>query len=527
MGAHVWGPAYLRDHLLPQLAAQRVEHGLVRRHAGVPLLHGGPGAGDRRPRRRPAVRRGVQAGRRLRARHAAVLLLGVRPAGPLPLPDARAVRLRRAVLRARRELQHLRRQPEVDDGRRVLVLDRPQPDDPRPRPARPAGCRPASTAAGRRSCSPSPVVCHGIVAIYVVRGRAPLVDLWLVNIDGTSRRLRATALDASASASLLLSAFWIGPFVGNHQYMTDMKYGARPEGAERLVLGHVLPARPRRSTSSSRRSPSSASSPCVARRHVERHRPRRRSACVTVALVYLTQRQPAGHRAAVEPAPAAAPLPRALPADDGRRRRGRRRGSSTLWRNRPAARVAGLGSPARSTVGGVGLVVLIVLGFMFEVLPGGGRRVIHDAGKPVYAWGPLRKTADRPSDAQGDGWSRVQLHRLRGPAAVPRVLRRRADDGPRSARPTGCGRVAVGEQRATTAQYGTTMALMLLPHWTDGCIGSMEGLFFEASGTTPYHFLTAGGDVQAELEPGARAALRQQRRRRSACPTCRRSACAT
>jgi hypothetical protein len=35
------------------------------------------------------------------------------------------------------------------------------------------------------------------------------------------------------------------------------------------------------------------------------------------------------------------------------------------------------------------------------------------------------------------------------------------------------------------------MALMLLPHWTDGCIASMEGLFFEASGTTPYHFVTA------------------------------------
>jgi hypothetical protein len=33
------------------------------------------------------------------------------------------------------------------------------------------------------------------------------------------------------------------------------------------------------------------------------------------------------------------------------------------------------------------------------------------------------------------------------------------------------------------------MALMLLPYWTDGCIGSMEGLYFEASATTPYHFL--------------------------------------
>ena len=47
------------------------------------------------------------------------------------------------------------------------------------------------------------------------------------------------------------------------------------------------------------------------------------------------------------------------------------------------------------------------------------------------------------------------------------------------------------ENNGDNGQYGTTMALMLLPHWTDGCIASMEGLFFEASGTTPYHFLTA------------------------------------
>jgi hypothetical protein len=33
------------------------------------------------------------------------------------------------------------------------------------------------------------------------------------------------------------------------------------------------------------------------------------------------------------------------------------------------------------------------------------------------------------------------------------------------------------------------MAPMLLPHFTNGCIGSMEGLYFEASSTTPYHFL--------------------------------------
>ena len=30
---------------------------------------------------------------------------------------------------------------------------------------------------------------------------------------------------------------------------------------------------------------------------------------------------------------------------------------------------------------------------------------------------------------------------------------------------------------------------MLLPYWTNNCIGSMEGLLFESSATTPYHFL--------------------------------------
>jgi hypothetical protein len=38
--------------------------------------------------------------------------------------------------------------------------------------------------------------------------------------------------------------------------------------------------------------------------------------------------------------------------------------------------------------------------------------------------------------------------------------------------------------------YGTSLALELLPYWTNGRIGSMEGLYFESSGTTSFHFLT-------------------------------------
>jgi hypothetical protein len=52
----------------------------------------------------------------------------------------------------------------------------------------------------------------------------------------------------------------------------------------------------------------------------------------------------------------------------------------------------------------------------------------------------------------------------------------------------GCGR-AMWEYDKSLDRYGTPMALMLLPHWTDGCIGSMEGLYFESSSSTPFHFL--------------------------------------
>jgi hypothetical protein len=54
----------------------------------------------------------------------------------------------------------------------------------------------------------------------------------------------------------------------------------------------------------------------------------------------------------------------------------------------------------------------------------------------------------------------------------------------------GCGR-AMWEYEPELDQMGTPMALMLLPYWTQGCIGSMEGLYFESSATTPYHFLDA------------------------------------
>jgi hypothetical protein len=72
-------------------------------------------------------------------------------------------------------------------------------------------------------------------------------------------------------------------------------------------------------------------------------------------------------------------------------------------------------------------------------------------------------------------------------------------------RTNGCGR-AHWEYESGLDRFGTPMALMLLPYWTDECIGSMEGLYFEASATTPYHFLN-----QSELSAAPSRAQRDLR----------------
>jgi hypothetical protein len=49
--------------------------------------------------------------------------------------------------------------------------------------------------------------------------------------------------------------------------------------------------------------------------------------------------------------------------------------------------------------------------------------------------------------------------------------------------------------------YGSAISLDLIPHFTKGKISSMEGLYFEASGTTAYHFLTAGALASEPSNP--------------------------
>lgn len=57
------------------------------------------------------------------------------------------------------------------------------------------------------------------------------------------------------------------------------------------------------------------------------------------------------------------------------------------------------------------------------------------------------------------------------------------------------------ERTTEIDHYGSAIALDLIPYFTDGKISSMEGLYFEASGTTAYHFLTAGSLASEPSNP--------------------------
>lgn len=53
----------------------------------------------------------------------------------------------------------------------------------------------------------------------------------------------------------------------------------------------------------------------------------------------------------------------------------------------------------------------------------------------------------------------------------------------------GCGRLQYEYITETTDPFGSTEATMALPYWTDGCMDTIDGVLFESSTTTPFHFL--------------------------------------
>jgi hypothetical protein len=141
------------------------------------------------------------------------------------------------------------------------------------------------------------------------------------------------------------------------------------------------------------------------------------------------------------------------------------------------------------------VVALLVLGFRFQTLPFGS--LVNEAKGLEYSWGPFETEAGNRGFV--DGWARWNFSGYESRQAYGeyyQVVQTMKEVG----ETRGCGR-ALWENFGGNDRYGTTMALMLLPFWTDGCIGSSEGLFFEAAGTTPYHFLAAGAMSKQSSNP--------------------------
>ena len=134
------------------------------------------------------------------------------------------------------------------------------------------------------------------------------------------------------------------------------------------------------------------------------------------------------------------------------------------------------------------LILIVFLGLPLRSLPGGSttgdtyqwmgfETKELNLGRGWVNWN-FSGYEGRIGDANGGGW---EEHR-----AFVNTMEEVAEKH-------GCGRL-MWEYNRDLVRYGTPMALMLMPHWTDGCVGSMEGLYFEASTTTPFHFL-----MQSEL----------------------------
>ncbi|MEI7993110.1 MAG: hypothetical protein WCH93_11880, partial [Actinomycetota bacterium] len=145
----------------------------------------------------------------------------------------------------------------------------------------------------------------------------------------------------------------------------------------------------------------------------------------------------------------------------------------------------------------VGLLSLGWVGFAIDRLP--FERQVYQDGKWVHQWGFIKGPVVNDG-VDSDGWAAYNFDGYEGREnwnEYRAVLQASKDVG--STR--GCGRALWEHQSDKYGNYGTPMALMLLPFWTDGCIGSMEGLFFEASGTTPYHFLAASAASENASDP--------------------------
>ena len=356
---------------------------------------------------------------------------------------------------------------------------------------------------------------HGIVLLFVFGGVALMLLFWIPQkIDGRRDNTSVVFGVKIIGLAILLSAFWVIPFVTSHAYMTDMKYEPRPSGSSDSFWSMYFPLSTFWDTIIM-----SLALLGLASQVVRRHKIGMWMGAYGVVLA-------AGVYFARGGLPVIGLLwnPRILPffyllryflfaigiyevvAFAARVLSLERVARQALSRNGSddEAQFAQISSARTKVSFNLGVLVafvvatFIVVGFRFQELPFGSVKT-NAAGKSEYVWGPIRGASS--NDGFVDGWARWNFTGYEGKSAygeyhdVVTTMKSLGADPSQ-----GCGR-AVWENNGELNKYGTTMGLMLLPFWTNGCISSMEGLFFEAAGTTPYHFITAAAMSKQSSNP--------------------------
>ena len=356
---------------------------------------------------------------------------------------------------------------------------------------------------------------HGIVLLFVFGGVALMMLFWIQpKLDGMRDNTSVVFGVKIIGLAILLSAFWVIPFVTSHAYMTDMKYEPRPSGSSDSFWKLYFPLSTLWDTIIM-----SLALLGLASQVVRRHKIGMWMGAYGVLLA-------AGVYFARGGLPVIGLLwnPRILPffyllryflfaigiyeviAFAARVLSLERVARQALSQHESddGAQFAQISSARTKVSFNLGVLVafvvatFIVVGFRFQELPFGSVKT-NAAGKSEYVWGPIRGASS--NDGFVDGWARWNFTGYEGKSAYGEYHDVVATMKSLGADPSqGCGR-AVWENNGELNKYGTTMGLMLLPFWTDGCIGSMEGLFFEAAGTTPYHFITAAAMSKQSSNP--------------------------
>ena len=138
--------------------------------------------------------------------------------------------------------------------------------------------------------------------------------------------------------------------------------------------------------------------------------------------------------------------------------------SSEKWTSRGPKRWVSLATPVVALVGAA-TFISVYLG----VAPGGSYEEDGD-----FRWGPIT-VASTDRNFVG-GWAAWNFGGYESRPAYP-TLNSLVETMAAVGQEYGCGRALWEYDRDELGSYGTPMAPMLLPYWTDGCIASMEGLY--------------------------------------------------